>query len=360
VGPALKRLSAGLGFGGALGLSLIGSASAGEAAEAQHFSWSWVRLPGAETCAAAEEIAGAVRARLGRDPFAVPAERRIEGWVERGDGRWLAHLNVTGLDGRSIGARQLESAEAACATLVDAVTLAVVLTIDPEASFAPQPPGPPKTAEGAGPEPAPDTWAAPPPAPTPMVPPAQTATAREAPPPPPGVREPGLAMTAALRALAVEGVLPRARAGAEAGAEIELSPQFGIAAAVGFLPSVRTDNKRFAFGLMEASLGPCLTLVRETRTRLGLCAEAQLGAIQALTYDFNVDPLPPTNHFWFAVRAGTRLNRRLVGPLGFELGVQALVPVIRHEFTLRGSGERVYQAKYLGLWASAGLTASIP
>ncbi|HKY36842.1 MAG TPA: hypothetical protein VJN18_12930 [Polyangiaceae bacterium] len=353
------RLSVGLGFGGALGLSLIGSASPGEAADAQHFSWSWVRLPGAETCAAAEEIAGAVRARLGRDPFATQAERHIEGWVERSEDRWLAHLNVTGLDGALIGARQLESAEATCATLVDAVTLAVVLTIDPQASLDAQPPGPPKTAAGAGPDPAPAALAATPPAPTPVLP-AQTATAREPSPQPPGVREPALSMTAAVRALAVSGVLPRARAGAEAGAELELSRHVGIAAAVGFLPSVRTDDKRFAFGLIEASLGPCVTLVGETRTRLGLCAEAQLGAIQALTYDVDVDPLPPSNHFWFAVRAGTRLNQRLVGPLGFELGVQALVPVIRHEFTLRGTDERVHQAKHLGLWASAGLTASIP
>src|SRR6185436_11952798 len=58
----VMRLSVGLGFGGALGLSVIGSASPGEAADAQRFSWAWVRLPGAETCAAAEEIAGEVRA----------------------------------------------------------------------------------------------------------------------------------------------------------------------------------------------------------------------------------------------------------------------------------------------------------
>lgn len=355
----MTRLSVGLGFGGVLGLTLLGSASRGEAADAQRFSWSWVRLPGAETCAAAEQIAGAVSARLRRDPFATPADRHIEGWVERSDDRWLAHLNVTGLDGALIGARQLESSEATCATLVDAVTLAVVLTIDPQASFDPQPPGPPKIiAAAAGPDSAPAALAAPQPAPTPVVPSAQTATAREAPPQPPGVREPGLAMTAALRALAVEGVLPRPRAGMEAGAELELSRQFGVAAAVGFLPSIRTDNRRFGFGLMEASLGPCVTLVRETRTRLGLCAEAQLGVIQALTYD--VDPLPPTNHFWFAVRAGSRLNQRLWGPLGFELGVEAVAPVTRHEFTLRGSDERVYQAKRLGFWSSAGLTASIP
>ena len=356
----MTRFSVGLGFGGALGLGLLTCASASEAADAQHFSWSWVRLAGAETCAPAEVIASGVRARLGRDPFTTPAERHIEGWVERRDDRWLAHLNVTGPDGGAIGARQLESSEATCATLVDAVTLAVVLMIDPQASLAaPQPPEPPKTATGAHPDPTPAALAAPQPPPMPVVP-AQAVTAREPSPQPPGAREPGLAMTAALRALAVWGVLPRVSAGVEAGAELELSRRVGFGAAVGFLPTVRTDDKRFAFGLMEASLGPCVKLVGETRTRLGLCAEAQLGIIQALTYDYDVDPLPPTDHFWFALRAGTRLNQRLVGPLGFELGVQALVPVIRHEFTLRGTDEPVYQAKALGFWASAGLTASIP
>jgi hypothetical protein len=68
------------------------------------------------------------------------------------------------------------------------------------------------------------------------------------------------------------------------------------------LPTVKTANERFGFGLLAASLGPCATLVRAPRTRLVLCTEAQLGAIQALVYD--VDPLPPTDHFWFAARAG--------------------------------------------------------
>lgn len=167
-------------------------------------------------------------------------------------------------------------------------------------------------------------------------------------------------MTAALRALAVWGVLPRVSAGVEVGAELELSRRFGMAAAAGFLPTVRTDDRRFGFGLMAASLGPCVTLVAETRTRLGLCVEAQLGSIQVVTYDHDIDPLPPTDYFWFAVRAGTRLNQRLVGPLGLELSAQALVPVTRHEFTLRGIDAPVYQAKALGFWASAGLTASIP
>lgn len=155
-------------------------------------------------------------------------------------------------------------------------------------------------------------------------------------------------------------MLPRVSVGVEVGAELELSRFVGIAAAAGFLPTVRTDDRDYGFGLMAASLGPCATLVAEARTRLGLCVEAQLGSIQAVTYDYDIDPLPPTDHFWFAVRAGTRLNQRLVGPLGLELSAQALVPVIRHEFTLRGIDAPVHQAKALGFWASAGLTASIP
>lgn len=348
----MKRFSVGFGFGGALGLGLITCALPGQATDAQHFSWSWVRLPGAETCAAAEDIASGVRARLGRDPFATPAERHIEGWVERSHDRWLAHLNVTRPDGGSLGGRQLESTEATCATLVDAVTLAVVLMIDPEAGLAPRPP---KSAPAARREPAPALVAIPQPAAT-----AQAAVAREPLPQPPQTRAPGLAMTAALRALAVWGVLPRVSAGLEAGAELQLSRRVGIATAAGFLPTVRTDDQRFGFGLMAASLGPCVALVGDIRTRLGLCVEAQLGSIQAVTYDYDIDPFPPTNYFWFAVRAGTRLNQRLVGPLGFELSAQALVPVIRHEFTLRGINAPVHQAKALGFWASAGLTASIP
>lgn len=352
----MKRFSVALGLGGALWLGVIAWASLGEAAETQRFSWSWVRLQGAESCGAAEDIAGGVKARLGRDPFASPAERHIEGWVERNGDRWLAHLSVTGQKGGSLGARHFESSEPTCATLVDAVTLAVVLMIDPQASLAPQPA---KTAADAPPEPVPAPMPAPQPAQAAVVPPEVT-TVRELAPPPPAASEPSLAMTAALRALSVWGVLPRVSVGVEVGAELEVSRRVGMAAAAGFLPTVRTDDRGFGFGLMAASLGPCVTLVGEPRTRLGLCVEAQLGSIQAVTYDYDIDPLPPTDHFWFAVRAGTRLNQRLVGPLGLELSAQALVPVIRHEFTLRGIDAPVHQAKALGFWASAGLTASIP
>lgn len=165
-------------------------------------------------------------------------------------------------------------------------------------------------------------------------------------------------MTAALRALAVWGVLPRTSAGVESAAELELSRLFGVGAAVGFLPTVKTGNERFGFGLLAASLGPCFTLARAARTRLVLSTEAQLGAIQALVYD--VDPLPPTEHVWLAVRPGLRLRQRLFGPLGIELGAHALVPVIRHDFTLTGVASPVYRARAVGFWGSAALTASIP
>lgn len=362
----LKRFAVAIGFGGALQLGLFAFASRGDAAEAQRFSWSWVRLPGAETCAAGEEIAEGVRARLGRDPFGTPAERRIEGWAERSEGRWLAHLSFTGPDGGALGARQLESSEATCATLVDAVTLAVVLMIDPQASLAGPPP---KSAPEEAPNPTLAPVPPPPPAPTPVLL-APANTAREPSPLLPRARKSDLALTAALRGLAVARVLPRVSAGVEAGAELGVSRHVGLAAAVGFLPTVRTDDDRFGFGLLAASLGPCVTLglpfdgldspVRGRGTTLGLCVEAQLGAMQALTYDYDVDPLPPTDHFWFAWRGGIRLNQRLVGPLGLELGTQALVPMIRHEFMLRGTNEPVHQAKRLGVWVSAGLTASIP
>lgn len=346
----MQRLSIGLGFGGALGLGLVTYAPPGEAADAQRFSWSWVRLPGAETCAAADDIAGNVRARLGRNPFAPVAERHIEGWAERSGDHWLAQLNVLGPDGSLIGSRQLESSEATCATLVEAVTLAVVLTIDPKASLAPPPAKQPEIAPAPVPAPAASTPPTPPPA---AAPEPQQPAAPALPGP-----DPSLAMTAALRALAVWGVLPKTRLGLESGAELELSRLVGITAAVGFLPSVKTANERFGFGLLAASLGPCVTLARAPRTRLALCTEAQLGAIQAVVYD--VEPLPPTEHFWFAVRSGLRLGQRLVGPLGIELGAQALVPVIRHDFALTGVAKPVYQARAVGFWWSAGLTASIP
>jgi len=161
-----------------------------------------------------------------------------------------------------------------------------------------------------------------------------------------------------MRALAVWGVLPKTRVGLESGAELELSRLVGVTAAVGFLPSVKTANERFGFGLLAASVGPCFTVARVPRTRLALCTEAQLGAIQAVVFD--AEPLPRTEHFWFAVRSGLRLGQRLFGPLGIELGAQALVPLIRHDFALTGVAKPVYQARAVGFWGSVGLTASIP
>jgi hypothetical protein len=315
------------------------------------FRWSFVRLPGAESCPGAEGIAAGVRSRLGRDPFANDADRNIEGMVTREGEVWRAHLSVIGPDGAVLGSRDLQSSEPDCSTLAAAVTLAVALVIDPRAAFAPAS-APPPPAEPV-PAPAPSPLA-------PLAPPAMVA----APPltrPPASltVRRPAEPVFAvSLRAAVALGLLPRAAFGVESGGELGLSAHWGLSGGVSYFPEVRTADAGFAFGLSAGFLGACVHAIQTQAARLAICGEVQLGAMHAVVY--SVRPLPPGDHVWAGARVGPRVRLKLSHRVWVEAGAQGLAPLIRHEFVLKDQQNPVFQSSPLTFAATLGLSASIP
>ena len=93
---------------------------------------NWVRLPGAESCIAAVELAERVEARLGRPVFVrsneaiVVIEGRVEPVPPLG---FAAVIRVSDPDGTLYGTRELTSADADCRKLDEVLALVIAVTI---------------------------------------------------------------------------------------------------------------------------------------------------------------------------------------------------------------------------------------
>ena len=317
------------------------------------FRLSWVRGPGTEECPSAQQLGAAVSARLGRDPFSNEAAQDIEGSVSRVHDDWQAHLSVLGPEGAVLGSRELEAHGADCSSLADAVTLAVVLTIDPDASLDAPARRPSETSRPNN-EAAPATVA---PSPIP-VPPATLRTNPNQEAPQQASRPEQRGMAIASRAVVQSGILPAVSFGAELGAELPLTSALRLSVALSYLPEVRTADRRFGFGISAGGFGICYAPLERAGTMLALCGEVEAGAIHVVVYD----PVPtkPGEHFWLSGRFGPRLALQIVRPVELELGAYAVFPVIRDQFAITGVGEPVFQTSPVSLLASAGLSLSIP
>jgi hypothetical protein len=109
---------------------------------------SWSRLPGAESCPASRELAGAVEQRLKRAVFVPPsrADVTVEGYVRPvAPAGFLAVVHLVDRDGSVLGTRELEIGGADCGDLAAPLSLAVALMIDPDGRVPPIAAPPPET-----------------------------------------------------------------------------------------------------------------------------------------------------------------------------------------------------------------------
>jgi hypothetical protein len=340
------------------GLALLGAlgalcATRSALGEELTFRLSWVRGAGAEDCPNAEQLTSAVEARLGRAAFSEPALRHIEGSVAREERAWRVQLRVLGVDHAVLGSRELEANGPDCSSIADAVSLAVALTIDPNAlheqqrtpQMTAQEPRQPASPPAASAQPA-------------RQPPDESALARPRP-----ARE-GSTPTASLtgdvvpRALAAVGILPQVGFGAELGAELGLAPALGLSMSMAYLSEARTSDAQFGLSVASGSLGLCFRAVERPRAELKLCGELMAGVVQVVVYD----PIPtnPGEHLWLAPRLGPRFSYRLVERLSLELSALAVVPLVRERFSIVGVEKPVFQSARLSLLSSLGLRVSIP
>ncbi|HEX5101417.1 MAG TPA: hypothetical protein VFV94_18020, partial [Polyangiaceae bacterium] len=282
----------------------------------------------------------------GRDPFSVVAERTIEGHVVRTASGYDADLTVRTSTDQLIGQRRVSTAGEDCTALGGAVTLAVVLTIDPNAALEPnqpsasfpidQPPSPPPL---------------PPVAPfcaeTP-APPSERATPC---PPPPSPRAIPGTLVAAAGAL---GPLPRFAPGVALDVSLPVSPITPVFGARILVP-VTTDDGHLQLGLDTLGLGACAKVASSAALALGLCAGAEGGIVTVVARDLtpvNAGPFP-----WVALDAGLRLIVRSSSLVRFHAGAVALFPLIRQEFQVDSPGATGFQSSAVGglLFAGAEL-----
>lgn len=310
---------------------------------------------GADGCPDQADLARRVTERLGWQPFDETAERAIQGRVTRVGNRWRARLRVLGRDGTIVGQRELNTSGPDCASLADAVTLAIALTIDPEAAYRPSPPPP---ASPAAPATTPPSRAqAPPPCPPCAVRPAPVPPVRSVPPLAADEDRDLHGAVTARGALAV-GLLPAVAGGIEIAADVVPARGWHLLAGMLWLPEVATDDEQFRFGITAGYLGGCYDALGWDGGGLGACASVQLGALHSVVS--SAYPLDPGQEPWAAMTAGPRLTLRPLRPLLVELGIDAVVPLVRTEFWITHAEQQAFQPSPVGALGFVGAGVAIP
>lgn len=316
---------------------------------------NWVRLPGAESCIAAVELAQLVETRLGRPVFVQPSdaivliEGRVEPAVPLG---FAAVIRVSDPDGTLYGSRDLTLPDADCRKLDEVLALIIAVTVRrggsgsgialPEAiareldrlfetDSAELDPG--------------------------RLPAAQPMAASTVTPPPPAAAppepEPGPSSPAARFELGLTaGVF--AAVGAQPG--LSFGPQVGVRfglAGVGSLALLGRlgitseqaieDGGTLAYRPLQAALAICAAPFRAGSSELVLCGVAAVGSMRVAAQGFKADN-QTVHEAW--VEAAPQLLGRLplAGPIFLELALGAPLRIAVPDFRYTDSAGRSQSA----------------
>jgi hypothetical protein len=99
----------------------------------------------ASRCPDEVDFRGAVRARMGRDPFVATADNVVHVAVERANGLLTASVRLTDARGQLLGARTVSSRSSDCREVMEAATLAVSVALE----SLPDVPTPPAVVDAA-------------------------------------------------------------------------------------------------------------------------------------------------------------------------------------------------------------------
>jgi hypothetical protein len=327
------------------------SARSAAADDGTPFRLSWVRGEGAGSCPDAATIESRAAQRLGRNPFSETATQSIEGSVVGEGDELKAELRVRDEMGVARGRREIRAKGADCVELADAVVLAVVLTIDPNAlladTTAPAPPSaPPEAPPVAAEPPALDACPvvrcpSPPPCPPARCP---------APPP-----LENMALTA--RFIAGAGILPALAPGAAVAGEVGGAHVRGSLGIV-YFPETAGDADEYAFGLTAGSIGLILAGPLAGGFELSGITELEVGAIHSVV--FEGEPVNPGDQPWVAGVLGARFGFLGWAPLRLEIGASLVVPLTRPIFAVRGVAEPAFQSAPVGGMTYLGAGFGLP
>jgi hypothetical protein len=292
-------------------LAALSQSARASAQETLHtVTFAWARGDGADQCPTQASMMGAVRARLGRDPFSLLASVSAEASVERANDRWRARLIIRNGRGEAVLRRELDDASAACETIAGAVVVSVTLALAPPPAGDPTPAFDPERA-----------------------PPVRLDVAPVASPPvvPPPPRE---RARTSLGGEALWGPLPEVAPGVVWRLDAPVSQRFAVFGAVALTPEQRTSDARFAFGMTRGAVGLCARAHPSQRFELDVCAGLSLGLVHVVT--FGPTPVEPGNYAWFAGQLEGHALARVAGPLFVDLGASVAAAVIRSDFVVAG------------------------
>jgi len=256
---------------------------------------TWVRGVGAEGCVGPNGLEEDVKARLGRDPFALPPQLAIEGAIVRVPGGFRVDLVVRDPEGGLVGTRQLSSRERDCRSLGEAVAVAITVTIEPDTTGA----------RGAAPDRPPAAPAAP--------------------------AAPRARGSAALAIGAGAGVVPGISpvVSLRTSARVERA-EVGVGAQL--WPESRAAGMGFALAAM--SLDACLLPFAST-VAFRWCGALLAGFFHAVVHAPELAPVEVGATPWLGAETGPLVSVPVTGTLRLEAGAAALVPLTRRQAFVR-------------------------
>lgn len=314
-----------------LGLYLVGLVVSAAPPAPASVQWNWSRLPGAETCPDGGDLARQIAERLGRDPFDPTGALILEAVVDRRPTGWRVRLFVRGRGGAIRGSRVLRADGDDCSVMVEAVVLAAVLSIDPEALTRAAPP--PEPARAA-------------PAPAPPEPPAA---------PVPATIEADTVVATQVRTSVNVGTLPAATFGIGLAVELPLTSAFFGGAGFTLWGAQRSGplDVGLAAGWLEGGWAPF-----RGPLRLAVGVRAYAGALWvAPTATPTFAPVDPGQFAWFAVAPAIRGSWSPIELLHLSLEVEMPVSVTRQPFQV--DGVTVFRESPAAFQASFGIGLAI-
>ncbi len=327
---------------------------------------NWVRLPGAERCIAAAELADRIEERVGRVLFVPDTEAglSVDGRVGRNEQGFQVTLQVSKPGGRVLGEREIEVMGDDCAAIEEAVVLVIAVTLYPRTGLLGSGiPLDPETAAGLealfGDEPLdPDPEALPQADPEPE--PAPVRRVSRPAPTPAGFS--GAETTVELDAAGAvaAGQLP----GLSFGVAARLGLRFGalwpieLGAALWHETVEERAGGQARFGLIAGSVALCPWQVP---VRGRLCLGARAGSLRVEATGF-AETEPASTDLVVDLEATGLFRPRLWGALHAYLGLSLALPLLQHGYTFQaadGTTVELFRIAQLTIRAQIGLGLSI-
>ncbi len=288
---------------------------------------------GPDDCPDSGALTAEVRRRLGREGFDEASSRRIVVRFDAGGrARRTARL-VLRETGERDAVRTIAQPGPTCEGLADAVALAVVLLIDPDAALRPPPPPVPPPATPAPVCPVVECPAcAACPAPTP--PPAS--------PPPPRLppAPPVLPLWLRVSGGSSYGLDPSPSVAVGLSLDVALSRRWGVQVGALLVPSHRTDDGVVGVGRTFARVGACHDW-SPGPWRMGLCAGAMGGAVHLAA--LSLQPVDPGDRFWAGLWFDGHVHIALGRYLALGLQARGVVPVLGWAARIEGRREPSFE-----------------